>query len=252
MIHFFRRIRRQLLRNNRLSKYLLYAAGEIVLVVIGILIALQINNWNEDRQAAIQEQLYLNRLLVENREDVETFSSIIAFLNKGITTIEGLSAALKSDRANDSSVVKAAYAYFETGSIFPIFSSSTSTFDDLSSTGNLKIIRNSALRDKLVKHYAQHKAVAQRIQIGNDWAFPIDGRISSDRNIMRLEPNTSFLFPDESIKDKAIELRTNRMAYLNMAAAHYWLNKDAIDQLEILTEETTRIIELLERALNNS
>jgi len=53
MIKFFRKIRRQLLTENRFSKYLLYAIGEIVLVVIGILIALQINIWNENRKALI-------------------------------------------------------------------------------------------------------------------------------------------------------------------------------------------------------
>jgi len=49
MIKFFRKIRQQLLTENKFSKYLLYAIGEIVLVVIGILIALQINNWNIER-----------------------------------------------------------------------------------------------------------------------------------------------------------------------------------------------------------
>jgi hypothetical protein len=51
MIKFFRKIRQQLLTENKFSKYLLYAIGEIVLVVIGILIALSINNWNNNLQA---------------------------------------------------------------------------------------------------------------------------------------------------------------------------------------------------------
>ena len=61
MIQFFRRIRQKLISQNRLSKYLLYAIGEIILVVVGILIALQINNWNENRkdQQVVQE-LYHN------------------------------------------------------------------------------------------------------------------------------------------------------------------------------------------------
>ncbi len=49
MIKFFRRLRQQLLSESKFTKYLIYAIGEIVLVVIGILIALQINNWNEER-----------------------------------------------------------------------------------------------------------------------------------------------------------------------------------------------------------
>ncbi|MBO0323146.1 hypothetical protein J0X14_12635 [Muricauda sp. CAU 1633] len=72
MIKFFRRIRQRLLQENRFTKYLLYAIGEIVLVVIGILIALRINNWNEERkrkenyQATI-EQIY-NVLELEKQE----------------------------------------------------------------------------------------------------------------------------------------------------------------------------------------
>ena len=51
MIKFFRKIRQKLLSENKFSKYLIYAIGEIVLVVIGILIALQINNKNDERKA---------------------------------------------------------------------------------------------------------------------------------------------------------------------------------------------------------
>ena len=50
MIKFFRKIRQKLLNENRFSKYLVYAIGEIVLVMIGILLALQVNNWNELRK----------------------------------------------------------------------------------------------------------------------------------------------------------------------------------------------------------
>ncbi|MEJ2585762.1 MAG: DUF6090 family protein, partial [Robiginitalea sp.] len=59
MLRFFRQIRQRLLTENRFSKYLLYAVGEILLVVIGILIALQIDNWNEDRKERALEQKVL-------------------------------------------------------------------------------------------------------------------------------------------------------------------------------------------------
>jgi len=63
MIKFFRHIRQSLIMKNQTNKYFKYAIGEIVLVVIGILIALQINNWNENRKDRIQEQVVLNQLL---------------------------------------------------------------------------------------------------------------------------------------------------------------------------------------------
>ena len=50
MIKFFRKIRQKLLSENKFSKYFIYALGEIILVVIGIMIALQANNWNEKRK----------------------------------------------------------------------------------------------------------------------------------------------------------------------------------------------------------
>jgi hypothetical protein len=73
MINFFRKIRQRLLTENKFSKYLLYAIGEIVLVVIGILIALSINNWNEDKKYIINEKLILENLL----ENLEVNSNIL-------------------------------------------------------------------------------------------------------------------------------------------------------------------------------
>jgi len=59
MIKFFRKIRYDLMEKNKTGKYLKYAIGEIVLVVIGILIALQINNWNEERKTNSKERRML-------------------------------------------------------------------------------------------------------------------------------------------------------------------------------------------------
>ncbi|MEO9887119.1 MAG: DUF6090 family protein [Balneola sp.] len=67
MLKFFRKIRQKLLSENKFSKYLIYAIGEIILVVIGILIALQINNWNEQRNTREKELVYLNGI----RNDLE-------------------------------------------------------------------------------------------------------------------------------------------------------------------------------------
>jgi hypothetical protein len=64
MIKFFRKIRQRLLTENKFSKYLLYAIGEIILVVIGILIALQINNWNSYKKDRIKEEKLLHGLVV--------------------------------------------------------------------------------------------------------------------------------------------------------------------------------------------
>ena len=73
MINFFRKIRENMIKENRVSKYILYAIGEIVLVVLGILIALSINNWNEQKKTeektkssllALRNDLILDTLLI--------------------------------------------------------------------------------------------------------------------------------------------------------------------------------------------
>ena len=69
MIKFFRKIRQDLLRDNKTGDYLKYAVGEIVLVVIGILIALSINNWNESRKNDSEQALLVKNIIEDLRLD---------------------------------------------------------------------------------------------------------------------------------------------------------------------------------------
>lgn len=69
MITLFRRIRQQLITSGSTTKYLLYAIGEILLVVVGILIALQVNNWNEDRSSVNETKSFLSKKMVNLQED---------------------------------------------------------------------------------------------------------------------------------------------------------------------------------------
>jgi len=249
MIKFFRHMRQRLLAESKFSKYILYAIGEIVLVVIGILIALQINNWNEGKKIAKQETVYLNRLLSENKQDLATFSENIKIIEHGKLTIENFSEALRNEAIPDSIVIQMAEEYFAYGSIYPIFTSSTSTFEDLSSTGNLQVISNTGLRDKIVKHYAKHKQITERFQIATNWALPLDAPFTLENDIMQFEPSTKFLFPEKSNKIHARELRTNKMSYFSNVAAHYWIDNDAINELRKLIKETSNLILSLEHEL---
>lgn len=81
MIKFFRKIRQNLILENKTSKYFKYAIGEIILVVIGILIALSINNWNEKRLK--QEQLIsvYERIVVDIDNDVQQMSQTLEYYN---------------------------------------------------------------------------------------------------------------------------------------------------------------------------
>lgn len=69
MFKFFRNIRQSLLMKDKISKYYKYAFGEIILVVIGILIALSINNWNEARKNRIEQLILINNIIEDLRLD---------------------------------------------------------------------------------------------------------------------------------------------------------------------------------------
>jgi len=90
MIKFFRQIRRRLLSDNKVSKYLIYAIGEITLVVIGILIAIQINNWNSKKNANIQMINLLKNMNEDIRSDTLAIGERIQFLQKIISDKEAM------------------------------------------------------------------------------------------------------------------------------------------------------------------
>lgn len=86
MLKFFRKIRKQLLTENSFSKYLIYAIGEIILVVIGILMALQINNWNEWKKDRVKEKEIMVALTENFELNIEALQSDIVSLGEANTS----------------------------------------------------------------------------------------------------------------------------------------------------------------------
>ena len=86
MIKFFRQIRQHLLSENKFSKYMLYAIGEIVLVVIGILIALSINQWNNNRVNKIESNNFNKRLLAEVSNNIDLANGKIEIIKSTLNS----------------------------------------------------------------------------------------------------------------------------------------------------------------------
>lgn len=247
MIKFLRKIRQKLIEQSKVRSYFLYAIGEIILVVIGILIALQVNTWNEQKKLNDQEKKYLLRLLNDTKTDIESFTAEIARLEKNNKTTAEFCNLLKDKNSNDSLLVNSASNFLIYGSLYPHFNPSLATFQDLSSTGNLGLIKNTKLRDNITLHYHMYNLINSDIQINIDWAFPIDAPLFVETDVLKFETNnTSFLFPDESIKSKAESLRKNQDLYIRNAALHYWVNKDCVSILKKVKNETNIFIKLLE------
>jgi hypothetical protein len=90
MIKFFRKIRQKLLTENKFSKYLLYAVGEIILVVIGILIALQVNNWNQNINSKNELTQIVKEVRNDLNKDIEFLTMMIKISEETIYSIDNL------------------------------------------------------------------------------------------------------------------------------------------------------------------
>jgi hypothetical protein len=96
MLKFFRKIRQKLLSQNRFTRYLIYAIGEIFLVVIGILIALQINTWNENRKYQNQEADFYSDVLSDLDKDLEKLDFLTEFHRNRIEILSTLLTYLRN------------------------------------------------------------------------------------------------------------------------------------------------------------
>ncbi len=173
MIKFFRNIRKSLLSDGKTSQYLVYAIGEIVLVVVGILIALQINNWNEQKNLEKREFVFLNRLLVDLKNDKDYLELVFKRKN---SKVEAANTIIKFSFVGDNdAIINIIPLYLELTSWQTVIPNQN-TFNELISSGSLNILRNDTIKNGLLQLDRNYKAlmdweevVKQDDYIGNFW-----------------------------------------------------------------------------------
>ncbi len=173
MIKFFRKIRQRLLTENKFSKYLLYAIGEIALVVIGILIALSINNWNEGRkiQDLVKSQL-LNlasslesessmwgRAIVVSEFRCSSFEYLLEKTGQSFTVLPSLpkpdSTFIWQGQYPDSTNIKfirESFSWFTRG--FSSIVIDRTAMNEINNLGLFSEIRNDQLKKKIHDYYS--------------------------------------------------------------------------------------------------
>ncbi|MFH6768582.1 DUF6090 family protein [Gaetbulibacter aquiaggeris] len=157
MIPFFRKIRKTLADDNKPIKYLRYAIGEIVLVVIGILIALQINNWNETNKLKKEEQKLLISLNDDFKENNLRLQQTIKKQEDVVRYSKELIKAMLSNNKNidpDSigqMVTSGAQSWYRAEYV-------TGTYDGILSSGNINILNNENLKRNLAQFSSEVKS----------------------------------------------------------------------------------------------
>ena len=151
MIKFFRNIRQNLLSEGKTGKYFKYALGEIILVVIGILLALQINNWNNKVQEEKLSKLYYEELLIDIENDLEQLNNRINYSERVKNSIYSLIEALQNKSyatVNQDTLQYAISHYYRVAG----WQFNLNTYKELESSGNLKYIGKSEIRSTITDY----------------------------------------------------------------------------------------------------
>jgi len=146
---------------NKTGKYLKYAIGEIVLVVIGILIALSINNWNVNRIDNIQENKYLNNVKLDLQKDLVSLTYQLNFRNKKFKGTQKLIKQINGEPIVDVAELtyNVVYTLMEDR-----FTPNNSTYTELASSGNLNLISNDSIKMLLLELEEHYKRNAFAIE----------------------------------------------------------------------------------------
>lgn len=147
MFRFFRLLRKKLIEDGHLNKYFWYAIGEVFLVVIGILIALQINNWNIERQTRNEEKTYLINLKNDLKINLRLLDQILEYNERNIISTANVSDMAEQGRVEDI------YHFINNIAVtmgVNNFTPNQNTFEEMKSSGKLSLITNEYIKQRLL------------------------------------------------------------------------------------------------------
>lgn len=195
MLKFYRKIRQRLINDHKLGNYLFYAVGEILLVVIGILLALQINNWNTDRLETKELHSYLNNIKKNIIEDQAGIKEMLAYRDTSRLRSKKYINAIDDREITFSEfdeIIETSWWVFRD----QVFSSNTSGFETLKSSGFFRKLHSTLLEEKLNQYYYLVEKIIEQEKSLNNTVEQLQ-IISFGENVIQR------LVPISKIEDKA-------------------------------------------------
>ncbi len=235
MIKFFRRVRYDLMEKNKTGKYFKYAIGEIILVVIGILIALQINNWNENKKAKTIEVYVLKEVLSNLNEDAIILNDIINQRKKAKLSVTKMMSYLEKEIIGKDTLEKDITNFLTFERYFPI----NNAYEILKSKGLQ--LSNNILTTKISRYYdyEQKKMNRSIIDIENAILNVLEdtsGIIRFVESITLNESVTIINYNDEDLKNELyremVSFKDNNIGTLDKLIVFYNLNESLRNEIE--------------------
>lgn len=258
MIKFFRKIRQKMLTENKFSKYLIYAVGEIILVVIGILIALQLNTWNENRKDSNEEVKILIALHSDFKVSKERIEETIKIQSKVLHYSQTLISIHERQNKNE-------IAYFDThlDSLDYLISYGTSwyraepvtgAYSSLISSGKIDLIRNEDLRHLLAQFIADFESgfedqetSMQLLNILNNETSHFILKITSNHSRKRINYSPRKV---DSLQI-AESFFTNESYFGNLFMKSV-LENNRLTRQKLLLDQTNSILKIINQELGNN
>lgn len=187
MIKFFRKIRQNLLSEGKTRKYLKYALGEIVLVMIGILLALQVNNWNQNRQNHNLEYQYYERLLDDVREERLILEATFNYSKQVTKHAKNAIAVFENSvNANPDPLTNLIDMYQASQLLDPF--SASSTYKELIASGQINLIQDDFLKTALIRYYDINWSESGVAKLENTYRKNLRGKMPDDiQSLIRLK-----------------------------------------------------------------
>ena len=163
---------------NKTGKYFKYAVGEIILVVIGILIALSINNWNENRKNRISESEYYCKILADFELDRQNIAELYRESEYKIETSKRLLLELNNKDKAKSYLINNYLQALRTNAFVP----SKVTITDIISSGKLNLLTNDSLKNNIIRYYVELDKFLYQLEINRSKS--LEKAFSYDDNIL--------------------------------------------------------------------
>ncbi len=149
MVKIFRNVRQKLAAENKVMAYMRYAIGEILLVVIGILIALQVNNWNENQKQKKRETIYLQNLSIDLKKQIQLLDHYINFEDVIIQDCKDIIAHYQQN--NGFKKMDSIFPKINDLSVRVTFTNTNTTLLEMINSGDINIIDNESLKKELME-----------------------------------------------------------------------------------------------------
>lgn len=250
MLRFFRQIRKKLIKEDNVRKYIWYALGEILLVMVGILLALQVNNWNEQRKAESEERVILISLNDDLKIAISESKEMILRDSLGVVIMRDFLLGNDLNKYADNQLTvdsMITVAIWGVGQSTPVIQ----TYNDIKSSGKTVLIQNEDIRNKFafleytanaIRNNLDDKMIVQQFQVDEIVAKYLDmvtymERVDTGANYLKMNSDYDSILENKEFRNT---IASKQLLSRGLYADRVVFNELLVELSELIEKELQR------------